>query len=238
MKKVSIFGVSIDDCSLDDAQQRVEEYLSQDIPKMIVTPNPEILMKSRSDEGYREALHDADLAIPDGSGLRLVSAISHTVHGADLAQYILSRANAKAMKVVCLVREDGRSSIDDVMDAVKKLAPQVEVRGVGMKKDQINNAQIVKSISEFHPDVIFVGLGFPEQELWLHKHLRHILSAKIGMAVGGTFDFWSGVAVRAPRSIQRLHVEWLWRVIKEPKRLGRIIQATIVFPFFTLISRN
>lgn len=93
-------------------------------------------------------------------------------------------------------------------------------------------------IAETRPVFLFVAYGSPKQELWIAKHLRKLPSVKIAMGVGGAFDFIAGVRQRAPKWIQKMGVEWLYRLIQEPSRVRRIYNATIKFPLTIILQRK
>ena len=111
------------------------------------------------------------------------------------------------------MRADGLSVLDQVLISAYKKAPNALFQGVAVYKNDLNNQKIIESLKSQKPDIILVGLGFPEQEIWLHDNLNKILSAKIGIGIGGTFDFWTGRAKRAPKIMQSIGLEWLLAVI-------------------------
>ena len=88
---------------------------------------------------------------------------------------------------------------------------------------------IINDINKTNPDIVFVAYGAPKQDIWIANN-KSKLKAKILVGVGGTFDMLAGVKKRAPKFFQKIRLEWLWRAIIEPKRLGRIANAIIVFP--------
>lgn len=237
-ERVTILGVEIDNVAMEQAVDRVGEYLDGVKPKVVYTPNPEIVLAAHTDESYKNILNHADLSVPDGRGLRFVSRVRHTVPGTDLAKRLLKLASERALRVACVVRQDGLSTLDAVLDAVQHHAPRAQVRGIALPRQELHNAQAVKMLSEFQPHIVLVGLGFPYQEQWLAEHLQHILSARVGMAVGGAFDFWTGMARRAPTGWRSVGLEWLWRLITEPRRFKRICTAVFVFPIMALFSRR
>ncbi|MEK7171407.1 MAG: WecB/TagA/CpsF family glycosyltransferase [Patescibacteria group bacterium] len=96
---------------------------------------------------------------------------------------------------------------------------------------------IQASIAEAQPKILFVAYGSPNQELWIAHHLHELKSVKIAMGVGGAFDFLAGERKRAPKWMQRLGLEWLFRLIQEPSRIKRIYNATIKFPLKILQQR-
>lgn len=237
MKSVSLLGVTVHSLSVQEALQQLHAFLDSDRPRVVVTPNPEILLRAYHDAVYQDALNRADLSLPDGSGLKFVSSIPETVHGVDMARALLEIASTKQLRVACVVRSDGRSLPEQIKKTVQDIAPSAEIEVVSLEKQEWENTDVLQPLQQFQPQIVLVGLGFPEQEFWLDRHLKHISSARVGMAIGGAFDFWTGVAKRAPRGMQRLHLEWLWRVIHEPRRIGRILRAVIVFPVTVLFSK-
>lgn len=91
-------------------------------------------------------------------------------------------------------------------------------------------AAIQALIAETQPAILFVAYGSPQQELWISQHLKTLKSVKIAMGVGGAFDFISGERKRAPQWMQRLGIEWMYRLVQEPSRFKRILNATVRFP--------
>jgi N-acetylglucosaminyldiphosphoundecaprenol N-acetyl-beta-D-mannosaminyltransferase len=79
-----------------------------------------------------------------------------------------------------------------------------------------------------------VGFGFPRQEAWIHRHLHEFPTVRVAIGVGGTIDYWSGMKQRAPIWMQKVGLEWAWRLYKEPWRVGRIFRAVVVFPVLAL----
>lgn len=237
-KEKHIFGVKIDDISAGEALHTAGDWLHSHDPKIVVTPNPEILLEARTNEAYKKALNAADMSLPDGFGLKLVRAVDNTVPGVEFATELLDLANLKKMTVMCVIRKDGRSSLQQVVDSVRAKAPNAVVSGVAVPKEQWDDAAITEAIQEFAPQIVFVGLGFPEQEQWLAQFVPQMPSVRIAVGVGGTFDFWTGAAKRAPQMMRSVGLEWLWRLIQQPSRIGRILRAVVVFPITYVMNRG
>ncbi len=237
MNTTTIFNIPIDDLTREQVDQHIDDAIHSHRSTWIATVNPEILLYAHNNPSYATVLQKATYRIPDGVGLRLVSSIQSVVPGVDIAEHLLRRAEQGRLRVVCIVRQGGRSSLEQVLDSVQHRAPQAQCRGVALSVHQIDHVGIVKTISEFQPDIVFVGLGFPYQEEWLARNFSSIRSAIIGIGIGGTFDYWTGAAPRAPKWIQRFGVEWLWRLIHHPRRIGRIFNAVLIFPFVAWIDR-
>ena len=141
IQQVKILGVKIWDISFSQAKEMIGEFLKGQKQNLIVTPNPEILLEAYKNKVYQNCLNTADLALPDGFVLRLFSKLKHTVTGVDITAEILKMANSQQLAVLCIVRQDGLSSLAMVVDAGKKLAPQARFLGweVSKKDSLISN---------------------------------------------------------------------------------------------------
>lgn len=95
-----------------------------------------------------------------------------------------------------------------------------------------------KLINNAKPDILFVAFGAPKQELWLERNLPYLQTVKVAIGVGGAFDFIAGIRKRAPHWMQKLGIEWLYRVIQQPSRIRRIYNATVKFPIRILLSQR
>jgi len=119
-----------------------------------------------------------------------------------------------------------------------KTAQKLKEKNPGLMikvEEDIDSA--LEKIQNFKPVAIFVALGAPWQEKWIYNNLKKMPSVRLAMAVGGTFDFISGRISRAPRPLKKIGLEWLWRLMVEPRRVGRIYNAVIRFPFLVIKSR-
>ena len=94
-----------------------------------------------------------------------------------------------------------------------------------------DEAEIIEKINAFQPTLLFVAFGAPHQELWISRNLTKLNTVKVAMGIGGAFDFISGKRKRAPKCMQKIGCEWLWRLVLEPRRFKRIWNAVFVFPF-------
>jgi N-acetylglucosaminyldiphosphoundecaprenol N-acetyl-beta-D-mannosaminyltransferase len=104
--------------------------------------------------------------------------------------------------------------------------------------DPKNDSMLQNIINDAKPDLLFVAYGAPKQELWLERNLPHLRTIKVAMGVGGAFDFITGIRKRAPLWMRKIGLEWLFRVIQQPSRLKRIINATIIFPLIFLTTKE
>ncbi len=235
-----ILGTRVYNITLAQALERAESFLDDGGQHYVVTPNPEIVLKARKDLEYRSILNSADLILPDGIGLIWAS---HKLHGPDkciqeriagvdflinLLSRLSYRSNAphKPFRVLLL---GGRGGV------AKKTANNFRKKFPDTVFHSLENHEggnidfIIKDL--VRPDIIFVGLGAPKQEMWIYQNLYKYPGVKIAMAVGGSFDIISGRLPRASGSFRNLGLEWLWRLILEPKRFKRIYKAVILFPY-------
>lgn len=245
--KVKILNVGISSMSMDEVLMAVASRLKKGKTLFITTPNPEILVASQIDEGLREAVSSSDISVPDGVGivwaLKLLKGVAlQRVRGRELFIRLLEIANERSLKVFLL--GSTKSVIEASIKTVHKKFPEVDISGdkyvvLGQnaefvsKEDSLKHKEIVSDINKFKPDMLFVAFGAPKQEKWIAKHLSE-LDVNVAMTIGGTLDYFSGKASLPPKLLADLGLEWAWRLIKEPWRARRIINAVIIFPILVL----
>lgn len=221
MSRVRILSIGVDKVTMSEAVDRCLAFIDEGTPRLVVTPNAEIAYAASKDPELAAIINGADLVIPDGIGVVMASRIMgdplpEKVGGADLSTNLLQALSARRKGSVFLLG----TKPEVVAEAARRIArdyPGVTVAGYrdGFFKPEDEPA-IVAQIRAAQADVLFVALGSPKQERWLHKHLPH-LGVKVGIGVGGTIDVWAGAVPRAPRWMQRANLEWLFRIVK----LGR-----------------
>lgn len=208
MESVKILGVRVDRVSLGEAIKLVGEWVKQDKKRYIVTPNPEFVMLAQKDEEFKKILNQADLAIPDGAGLRLADRRLKRLTGVELMLSLIE----KGYKTVLAGSAPGIAQ-----RAAEKLMTRMDlVIGlvIGMAEPDI------QAINKIKPELLFVALGMGKQEKWIVKNLPR-LKVKVAMGVGGALDQIAKPWLRAPLRVQALGLEWLWRLIMQPWRLKR-----------------
>lgn len=233
MDKINILGVNVTDITKAEALNKIQEYLIGQKQHFIVTPNPEIILEAtRKDEELHYILNHADIALADGIALKLAAWFYgkniERITGADLAVEILKLAEAQKRKVVIFNWRDGLSSGAEIKQALANKFPGLDFFVQDIDRQGPDD---FTAVNKFSPSLIFCSLGAPYQEKFIYHSLPKLPSVKLGMAAGGSFDFLTGKARRAPKWLRRIGLEWLWRLIKQPSRWKRIYQATIVFPF-------
>ncbi len=210
-------GIKVDNITLKQAVEKVGQFLNSNQPNLIVTPNPEIIVTCQKDQELKSIINNASLRLPDGISMVVVSKIlrkplKERVTGIDLMQEII-KVYGSQKKIYLL------GGKPEVVEAAAKIIPNVVGFHHGYFQDNENN-KIIEDIKVMKPDILFVGLGAGRQEKWLNRHLNE-LNVPINMAIGGSLDVISGLKKRAPKWIQKLYIEWLYRLITEPSRWKR-----------------
>lgn len=155
--------------------------------------------------------------------------IPERVTGVDLMEKICAMTSERGHSIFLLGAEEGVAE----KTAVKLMQkyPALKVAGVyaGTPNEE-DEKDIVELINSTKPEIVFVAYGAPKQEMWLSRNLRKLESVRVGMGVGGSFDFISGTRKRAPEKMRKIGLEWLYRLYKQPSRVKRIWNAVVAFP--------
>lgn len=264
-ERVKVMGVYFDPVTYLEALDKVFFLLKDGRQHHIVTPNPEILLTAQNDVKYRKILNRASLSIPDGTGIiwaaslegsinivkglwhmfltvfspsKLTKILPERVTGTDLMKGVLEKSikDSNEYKIFLLGARNGVA--EEIHENYRFKDKNCKIVGTYEGSPKMKDEhEILKHINEAKPDMLFVAYGAPEQEKWINRNLKKMSSVRVAMGVGGAFDFLAGKAKRAPKSWRRLGLEWLWRLIKEPRRLRRIWNAVFVFPYLVLVRR-
>jgi N-acetylglucosaminyldiphosphoundecaprenol N-acetyl-beta-D-mannosaminyltransferase len=211
--------------------QKLTSYLRTSEPHQVLTLNPEYVVLAKHNPELVALSQRAALCIVDGMGLAL--AVRHfgkleRYPGADLVPELCAYCAAHQVRIGIVLLPGGLSTPEQVLTVLQQHYPNLTV-GVWY---QDNSLQL--RIETFQPTVLFVALGQPTQDLWIAKHLQSLPSIRVAIGVGGAVDFLTGVRRRAPRVMRSLGVEWLWRLITQPRRVVRIFRATFGF-WYTIL---
>ncbi len=242
--KVNILGIDIDEMSEPDLLAKIKSFLDENEKHYIVTPNPEIILKSRKDEELKKILNYADIAIPDGYGLIcaakfLSKPLKTRITGIDLTLKVCKEVSEKKHGVFFLGGQKGAAKI--ISERIQNKFPELLISGGfdGRIDDTEDNDRIITSIiNHSGAEILFVGLGAPKQEKWIFRNLDKLTNIKVAIGIGGGIDFLSGKVRRAPIWMRRCGLEWLYRFQQEPiKRFARMFNAIIIFPWQILRAK-
>ena len=223
--KTDVLGVLYDNVTMQEALERGAALLEADAPAYCVTPNAEMAYEALHDEAFRAVLNGASLVLPDGAGVVLGAKILKTplkqkVAGIEFAQNLLPILEETGKRLFLLGSKPGVAEL--AAEKMLQKHPKLCVCGTmdGYFKD---DSEAVARINAARADVVFVCLGAPKQEYFMQKHAPE-LNVRLMIGLGGTLDGIAGTVRRAPRWMIRLQLEWLYRLIKQPSRLGRMMR--------------
>ncbi len=260
-RTVPVMGVDFHKLTSDEAVSVVDRFMRSGEQHMVVTPNPEIVLEARKDPKYKKILNKASLRIADGIGILWAANLAKH-------QGRLARVGHGVLSLMLLsIRSKGelpeRVTGTDLMEKLIHQSHKMEAKifllgaapGVARRVadkwrfDQIvgafsgsphprDEAEIVDRINASEANMLFVAYGAPNQEKWILRNLEKIPNIRVAMGVGGAFDFVAGVKHRAPTWMQKSGLEWVYRIVQEPRRIKRILNATLVFPFHVMFKRD
>lgn len=226
MNKVNVLGVNFDNVDMNEALEKCKFFLKGDCGNLIVTPNPEIVMRAKDDNEFKDIINGASLVIPDGIGIIkganiLGTPLKERVAGYDLICNLLELGKDGSISFYFWGSKPGIAEI--AKQKMEEKYPNIKILGADDGYfDDAKKAKIVEKISETKPDILLVGVGAPKQEKIINELLDKNIF-KIGIGCGGSIDVLSGSVKRAPKLFIKLHLEWFWRLLKEPTRLPRMM---------------
>lgn len=241
IEKVSFYGLKVMNTTLEEMTDLYDQILLDDELKIISTPNTEIVMAAKNDKDMKDMINQFDIVIPDGIGLIYGSRIrkvpmKERVTGFDSSIKMLEIADKKEYSLYILGGAEGVAK--RAAERVKEKYSGVRIAGyhngyfdgahnghVGSDEDK----KILKEIEENATDILFVGMGYPKQDKWIFNN-KDKIKAKIAIGNGGVMNILAGDLARAPSFFANNGLEWLYRLVKEPKRIKR----QVVLPLFLL----
>lgn len=211
----------------------LENDLRHEHKRFIITVNPETLMLSEKDNELKEILDSKEFSfVPDGIAVikaarKVGISISERITGIDIADYLLKLANKNKYSIYLYGAKE--KVIESLISKIKKEYNNISI--VGYSNGYVENKdKVMEEILKLKPDICMVALGIPHQEKIIYKYINKFKKG-IFIGVGGSFDVLSGYKKRAPKIFIKLNIEWLYRIIKEPKRLKRFWNNNIKFLF-------
>ena len=222
--EVSFFGIKISNRPLMENLKIAENFISSGKFHLVVTLNGEMASKAFIDEKFLGILKQADLVIPDGIGIvwgarKFKERIVYRIPGIEFGWSLLKLAGQKGYSVYFLGAKD--IALKQALTQIRDSFPNLKISGWHSGYfDKKEESAIIKEIKEKKPDILFVGMGGGKQEKWIFAHRD--LNVPFTIGVGGSFDVWSGRIKRAPAFVQKVGLEWLYRMIIQPARIVRM----------------
>jgi N-acetylglucosaminyldiphosphoundecaprenol N-acetyl-beta-D-mannosaminyltransferase len=230
---VSILGVRVDDVTYDEALEHVERCLEAGGIHQIATVNVEFIMEARRNPVFRRVLAQTSLCVPDGVGVvwaarRQGRPLRQRVAGVDLVERLTARGAERGWPIYFLGAAPGVAQ--KTATILARRYPGLKVAGchAGSPRQEEED-EIVSWVRAACPEILFVAYGAPQQDLWIARTQARI-GVPVALGVGGSFDFIAGVTQRAPHWVQRVGLEWLHRLLREPWRFKR----QLAIPHFML----
>ena len=240
--RVHLFGVDIDMLSMAETVSIIQAWIAADETscKFVVTPNVDHIVKVQTDTGLQAAYSDASLIVTDGKPVvwaaKLLGVnIPGTVPGSDLVPAIFDNAQANKVPLTVFLLGAMPGVAERAKAVIHAKWPLVKVVGTlsppfGFDKQEADSKSICAIVNASNADLLVLGLGAPKQEIWITRYAP-LLTVNAALCVGATIDFLAGEKARAPMWMRKLGLEWLHRMLSEPKRLAkRYFVDAIVFP--------
>lgn len=225
LDRVSILGIPFVKITLKGMVELLTDYMKKEKKCFVVTANPEIAMAAYENKDFYKLISKADYITADGIGIvkaaqYLGTPLPERVTGFDMFISLLQVANTNKNSVYLLGAKE--EVIERAVKNLQRDYPNVQVAGYHHGFFDWNDRSIEQEIKEKQPDLVFVALGFPRQEKWIAERFDSFEKG-IFMGIGGSFDVLAGEVKRAPEIWQKLNLEWLYRLLKQPTRWKRML---------------
>ncbi len=230
MQKINIFGIHFDNVTKKEAVDLAFSHIQNGTQAVVATPNAEILELCLESHEVKNAITSADIILPDGEGAlwaakKLGTPLCEKVAGVEFGMESARRA-AECGKSLFLL--GGKAGVAE--EAAAKLAshfPTLKIAGVQdgyFRREGEENARVLAKINASGADILFVCLGAPAQEVWVYENRKALIAPKLIACLGGSLDIYAGKTRRAPRLFIKMRAEWLYRLLREPRRIGRMMR--------------
>lgn len=231
LEQARILGVRIDRASMEDAIRVCRRLLAGSSTGLVVTGDAAGIVNALHDPQHRQIIEEADLVTPDSIGVvwaakRYGTPVPERVSGVDLADRLCALSAEEGYRIFLLGAAPGVA--ETAAERLRLKYPGCNIVGTRHGYFPPESDEVVAAeIGALEPDILMAAMGIPRQEKFLYR-TRKLHRAKLAIGVGGTLDVFAGVAKRAPKIVQKLHLEWLWRTLLNPKKIAK----AKALPFF------
>jgi N-acetylglucosaminyldiphosphoundecaprenol N-acetyl-beta-D-mannosaminyltransferase len=226
-KRVNLFGVMVDDVSVEQAVALASDSLDGGRLRIFFTPNLEMLAGARVSERTRDMLNFSTVSLADGVGIRIVAALLRTPlefsgTGIDFGEALFEAAAKRGARIFLLGGKEG---------VAERAGERLRQRYSGLYIcgtchgyfSHADEGDVCDLINASGADILIVCRGFPRQETFVYRNAQKLPTVRVTACLGGSLDVWSGEVKRAPICIRKIHFEWLWRILNDPRRLQRFM---------------
>lgn len=235
---MKILNIEIDNLATSEIIAKIKHWIDNKKSfHSIATVNAEMIMAAQNNPSLLQAINQSDLKIPESTGVmwasqKLGQKFKERTPGVDLIWRLAKLSDKQHWRWFLLGSAPGVAK--QASEKLKSKYPGIQIVGVEdggvvTLENLKSRTDLVDKINQAQADILIVTFGVPKQELFM-RTFKDQLTAKVGIGAGGTLDFISGKQKRAPKFMRSLGLEWLWRVLREPKRFKRIWTATVIFP--------
>ncbi|NMO98154.1 WecB/TagA/CpsF family glycosyltransferase [Paenibacillus lemnae] len=223
---VHIYGIPFSKMSFKETVVYLTEAVESGQPHQVITANPIMVMTALDNPSYKQMMQRAEIIVPDGTGIVWAASkagdpVAERVTGFDLVHELFRIGETKRWRFYLL-----GTTPEVIQEAAERLQMQYPAAIVAGYRDGFFGAdqdqEVIQEIRAASPDILLVARGADTQEPWIDKH-KDALGVPVMMGVGGTFDIVSGKSKRAPAAFQKLRLEWLYRLLREPTRFKRML---------------
>jgi N-acetylglucosaminyldiphosphoundecaprenol N-acetyl-beta-D-mannosaminyltransferase len=230
MKKINICSIPFDNVTMEEALLLAENELQKKGASVVVTPNAEIAEMCIEDETIRQIILGAEIILPDGAGIITAAEILGTplkekVAGVEFGMELIRNAERNGYSLFFL---GGKPTVaKTAAEKLKTMYPALKIVGTHngyFEKTGKENDAVIEEINASSADILFVCLGAPTQEKWIMANREKLTAVRLAACLGGSLDIYAGTAKRAPKIFIKFRLEWFYRLLREPKRLGRMMK--------------
>lgn len=228
-ERIQILGVSFINTTLDGMVAKLHNHIIEGKKAFVVTANPEIVLHAKNDADYMKMINKANYVTADGIGVvkaagLLGKPLPERVTGFDMFMKLLNLANEEGLSIYLLGAQP--EVLQKASEKINSQFSNVKIVGSHHGFFDWKDPKIPNEIKTSKPDLVFVALGLPRQEKWIAEHIDQFEKG-VFMGIGGSFDVLSGMVKRAPEIWQKLNIEWLYRLVKQPSRWRRMLALPI-----------
>lgn len=229
MEKIDVRGVGFLNADKSEVLSFIWDRCDRGESTAVFTPNPEIVQRAIDDPVYMEILNSAEAVIPDGIGVVKAAKILKTplkarVPGIEVGEQVIAESAAHGAKIFFMGSKPGIA--EKAALEMEKRYPGASVIGTNdgyFAKDGPENDSVIEKINQSGASILFVCLGAPTQEKWIAANRERLPDVRVFLALGGSLDAFSGAVNRAPEFFIKHNLEWFYRLLKQPSRIGRMM---------------
>lgn len=234
---MQILGIRLDNLSLEESLDKIASFLTDGRQHYIVLPYADFLVRAQNDAEFKKILNEADLSLSDGVGPLLASyvlgdgRIKSRVMGVNFIRALFAEFGAHH-SIFLFGGQEGVAQA--AARNIWQEAPGIKIAGV--IDGYAGDGKVLEAITRSGAEILLVALGMPKQEEWIYGNLKKMPLVKVAIGVGGAFDFISGQVRRAPDFIQKIGLEWLWRLFAKPSQWRKTWRSVAVFSWLIIKS--